>query len=157
MYIDSPKTTTAKVNAASAGAGVILNAAPDVNQFTIQEEQRKYIARLALDTVADKTDALMEKYKISFSYRPKTVQEAADRMKKGQFTLRGADKKDDVRYTYLDDVFSWRGPDDQPDTVGYEAAAKDFGDFYAPLLTEIRIFDPKDALESFKKIDAYQI
>lgn len=157
MYDNSPKTMTSKVNAASAGAGVVINAGPEANQFTIQEEQRKYIARLALDTVADKMSELQDKYKITFDYRPKTVQEAADRLKKGLYTLRGADKKDDVRYTYLDDVFSWRGPDDQPDKAGYEAAAEDFMKFYAPLLTEIRIFDPKDALESFKKIEAYQI
>lgn len=152
MYTDTPK---AVIN--SAGAGVVLNASPEVNEFTIKEEQRKYIARLALDVHSDKIQALRDKYKIDFDFRPATVQEAADRLKKGLYTIKGADKKDPVRYSYLDVVFSWRGPDDQADEDGYKAAVEDFLAFAGPLLTEIRIFDPKDGLESFKKLEAYQI
>lgn len=143
-----------KSNTANAGAGIILNA-PAARDTA--EEQRKYLGRRALDVLDDKLRELREKFKINFDYRPKTVQEATARLKAGLYTLRGAEKKDDVLYSYLDDIFSWRGPDDQADYTGYEEASLKFQDFSRPLLDEIRIFDPKDALESLRKLEAYVI
>lgn len=163
MFIDNMTGGPKAAAAANSGAVVALTSVPGENQFTIMEEQRKYIARLALDVVQDKMAELSLKFKMGREFerelRPKTIQEAADRLKKGLYTMRDADKKDPIKYPYggLQEVFSWRGPDDQADEKGFEAAAKDFMTFYAPLLTEIRIFDPKDGLESFKKIEAYQI
>lgn len=162
MYMNTAPAAV-KMNSVNAGAGVVINAGPEENQFTIMEEQRKYIARLALDAVEDIREKIAMKYKIGRIFehdlRPKTVQEAAARLKAGDYTMRGADKKDPVVYPYmgLQDVFSWRGPKDQPDKEGYDAAIEDFMAFSGPLMTEIRIFDPKEGLESYKKIEAYQI
>lgn len=151
-----PMFPNAKINqaAANAGAGVIINAPAELDTA---EEQRKYIGRRALGVIDNKIVELREKFKLDFYYRPKTVQEAADRIKAGLFTLRGSEKKDPTPYYGLDGHFSWRGPDDQADCDGYGAAVSKFIDFYIPLMDEIRIFDPKDALESLRKIEAYVV
>lgn len=138
----------------SASTGVVINAPPPSD---IPEEQRKFIGRAALDVIDDKTVELLKKFKIDFDYRPKTVQEAAQRLKDGLYTMDGADKTDPVWYCGLNRHFSWRGPDDQPDQEGYDKAKEELDKFVSPLLMEIRVFDPKDGLESFNKLKAYQI
>lgn len=122
------------------------------------EEQRKYLGRRALNVLGAKYYELDSKFKITFDYHPATVQEAAQRLKDGAYTMEGADKVDPIKYPWggLQAVFSWRGPDDQPDELGYKAARTEFDAFASPLLDEIRIFDPKDGLESLRKLEAWE-
>lgn len=145
----------AKVNsaAATAGAGVVINAPAELDTA---EVQRQYLGNRALDTFADKLNAATNEYKIVFNWRPATVQEAAERLKAGLYTMKGADKKDPVEYPYmgLQEVFSWRGPDDQPDEKGFALAAKKLGDNFATLMDKLRIVDPKDGLELFEAFKA---
>lgn len=142
-----------KVTSANAGAGVYINAPEAVDTA---EEQRKYLGRRALDTFASKMDALSVEYKIVFLWRPATVQEAAERLKAGLYTIRDADKKDPVAYPCfgLQDVFSWRGPDDQPDLKGFTEAVKKLNDNFSALMDKLRIVDPKDGLELFEAFKA---
>lgn len=142
-----------------AAAGMTINAEPEVNQFTIEEEQRKFIAREALRVIYDKSFALREKFKIDFNFRPKTVQEAYKRLKDGLWSMPDAAKKDDVKYPWggLQETFSWRGPDDQADEIGYEIAKEAMDKFTNPLLMEIRVLPPERAMESFRKIEAYEV
>ncbi len=141
-----------------AGASVNINAPA---QPDVPEEQRKFLSRRALETIASKVQKMRDKFKIDFNWQPKTVKEADERIRAGLFTIIDADKKDDVKfpiYWYgISEVWSWRGPDDQADKDGFDAAYEKFVEFYNPILDEIRIFDPKDALKSLRKIEAFEI
>lgn len=156
---NNPMIEKYKANVAGAGAGVIINAGQEINAASIAEDQRKFLASEALRTLEDKLNELMAKFRLGFDYelslRPKTTQEAAARIAAGQFTIKGADKKDPQLYPGLTNVFTWRTADQLPDRDGFDAAVEDMEAALFPLLTEIRIFDPKDGLESLKKIQAY--
>jgi hypothetical protein len=136
---------------ASAAAGVTIVGSPA--PMSDAEMQRLYLGQRLRDAFLGKMDDLRTKFKIDFFWRPKTAQEAKARLDAGLFTIKDADKKDPVRYTYLDNVFSWRGPDDQADVDGYDAARADLEKVYSATLDKIRIADPKDGLvilEAFK-------
>jgi len=158
---DTPPGTCTKdkANIAASSAQVIGSNLTIAGPEMVAEDERKYVARRALDTIEFKILQLRDKFKIDFDWRPKTVQEADTRLRAGLFTIRDADKKEVRPYPYmgLQDVFSWRGPDDQADVKGYDDAVEKFAAFYAPILDEIRIFDPKDSLESLRKIEAYDV
>lgn len=149
---------------ATAGNVVSVVAPPAVTQAVLDEEAKKYVARRALDVISEKKEALRMKFRIGYDYeigllRPKTVQEAAERLTKGEFTVKGADKKDPVKYPHggLQDVFSWRTKETFEDKEGWEKAKADFKAFYNPLLDEIRVFYAERGLEAFRKIEAYAV
>jgi len=148
-----------KANIAASSAQVVGSNLTITGPEMVAEDQRKYVAGRALMTIENKILQLRDKFKIDFEWRPKTVQEANERLRAGLFTIRNADKKDPIKYPWggLQEVFSWRGPDDQADEKGYDDAVEKFAAFYQPLLDEIRIFDPKDALETLRKIEAYEV
>lgn len=165
-YVDSPRSMFTKKAGASATAGNVVSvvAPPAVTQAVLDEEAKKYVARRALDVIEMKKEALRMKFRIGYDYevdllRPKTVQEAAERLAKGEFTVKGADKKDPVKYPYggLQDVFSWRTKETFEDKEGWEKAKADFATFYNPLLDEVRVFNAERGLEAFRKIEVYSV
>jgi hypothetical protein len=136
---------------AAAGAVVNIAAAPEVDTA---ETQRVYLGRRALDVLLDKQHALMVEFKIIFEWRPKTVQEALKRIQDGLFTMKGSEKTDPVPYSWLNDVFSWRGPEDQPDEAGFKTASDKLQKTFEDLQDKMRILSPADGLKEFQAFQA---
>jgi len=144
--------TTPGINKYSQKNTVVVPVVTEITDPT--ENQRKYLNRRAFAILWDRQSALRQQYKITFDYKPKTAKEALKRIQDGLFTIEGADKKDDVKFYYIEDAFTWRGPDDQPDRIGFDAANKKLLDEIKKITDAIEILDPKDALVLVQAFEA---
>ncbi len=90
-----PKTTIAAASSQVIGSNLTITG-PEM----VAEDMRKYLAGRALMTIEYKISQLRDKFKIDFEWRPKTVQEANERLRAGLFTIRNADKKDPIKYPW---------------------------------------------------------
>jgi len=152
-YSDVP-TPKAPRNAAVAANSVVGSSLVIESPAKTEEDQRRYLGARAMDVLLEKQDALMEEFKITFRWRPKTVQEALKRIQDGLFTMKGSEKTDPVPYSWLENVFSWRGPEDQPDEAGFKVASEKLHKAFGDLLDKMRILSPIDGLKEFQAFQA---
>lgn len=136
--------------------------ATQVSAPSLEVQQKQYLSERASSVFYTKTNELYPKFGLHDEPTPKSPLEVIERIKAGDFVLRGkwakdyvADEDDEDCYYYnAFDAFRWRKPGTKRDQVGFDKAVEALKSFYTKTKDSIMIGDAKEGLKALEAFES---
>jgi hypothetical protein len=116
-------------------------------QRTEEETKRDYLSERLHTVYMEKDEAARRTFGLQDDERPKTIEEAVQRIKDGKYTI--TPKTPHVYYSTWDRL-RWRDPEVKEDNKGYEAEEKELDKKYQEIKDTIMISDSAEALKTLQ-------
>lgn len=146
LHINSCEKENNMITAKYAVAAV----APVVSE---EAKQREYLSYRLDDIYVEKRDELRTFFKLDPVDAPKTLREAIEMLKSGDYTAE--DKTLDTKQHYISDAFArLRWTKEKPDQAGFEAACDKLSVALTKTQDKIKILDPKEGLAALEAFEA---